>query len=165
MFPSPAARLHKIARKMLVQRLVIRYLRRETNEGVKSFVPRDQATREAPIKDLQLEAKVDLLISANAEVKQQYEKMIGARGIEGANNPRACPSPGGKRGSSSMAPSPKGSSGSVLNSRSVAKSAALQRLAHANVELMDRQAAIAAEITRLQEMEASEGMVSNELSA
>mmetsp|Transcript_6920 Transcript_6920/g.18182 ORF Transcript_6920/g.18182 Transcript_6920/m.18182 type:complete len:386 (+) Transcript_6920:11-1168(+) len=170
MFPTPAARLHRQARKMLVQRLVIRYLRRATNEDVKSFVPREQLKGgEAPLKDLRLEAKIDLLISADPETKQKYDKLIGVQGVDSTPPPAASPSPatGGLKRSaltgSSAAGTPGGAKashagkgGHTQSSRSVAKSAALQRLAQANAELIERQQQLADELARLQEMEASD---------
>ena len=88
MFPTPAARLYRVSRRMMVQRLVIRYLRKQTNQQVKSFVPREQA-KEAPLKDLNLEAKVDLLLAANEETKVKYEKLIGAHGLDESKEVKA----------------------------------------------------------------------------
>ena len=66
--PTSGERLRKSARRMMVQRLVIRYLRSSSGTEVKSFLSREQLSQELPVVDLSLESKARRLAPPNTYV-------------------------------------------------------------------------------------------------
>lgn len=166
--PISAERLRKRSRRMLVQRLVIRKLREETQTEVSSFVTRDKVKTELPVQDLSLEGKVDLLLHSNDKARRKYNLALGKSVVEEEDVDEAGTSftksrQSAKRSTRTSARPSEMAAGAAAPAPSAAsaqqRQAALQKLQRANEAMVVAQQAMAEEIRRLMEDAITPGSV------